>query len=521
MKKRLLFAVLLTAMCLSLSAQIQRGLKESFVLDSFPKVSFVWNTANPELMDKSHFALFEEDSPVDFIFTEQYVDNTKPVNKSILFLWEDMYSHGNQFFFTRDMLTRFFREISIASTDRFEVAVFDRQNDNENTIIKPLVGQFTSDNYRLNDVITSYQRNLHEYVYFPQHSELFRAIEEGISMLKKEVGRTGVIVLVTAGFEINGNEAEMEDVCNKAREAGIPIYVVKYPFVVRYPLTDGASVISTLANKTNGQVISSSTKASMATDNLKRSYLELDSRLRGRDYQFTFISKCDRDGKQHPIRLNVDNETQLQTSYTAPLFTFGQWMAEKWWLVALVVILVACCIVLVVVLAQKNRKERDKANQEKLDELNRKQEENYRRNREENEKLRKELEAKEKNARSAQKAVNNDRLAQLMDANNLHPRLSCKAGNETFNYSINKPRVTLGRNADNDVAFTMNNASFRNKTVSGLHAEIVFNGSTFEVINKSHTYKDGVVVNGRLYKRYALRNGDMIGLGEAIITFYC
>ena len=58
------------------------------------------------------------------------------------------------------------------------------------------------------------------------------------------------------------------------------------------------------------------------------------------------------------------------------------------------------------------------------------------------------------------------------------------------------------------------------QTVSGFHAEIRFTGAAFEIINKSQSYTQGIIVNGQFFQQCTLKSGDKIGLGEAIITFY-
>jgi hypothetical protein len=167
--KKLLSLFLLSLVTLPLSAQMQRGLKGSYIFDSFPVVSFVWNTANTEEMSPSQFVLYEGEKPVDSLKIEVLpIDKSTPVNKSILILWEDMASHGRQSEFAREMLTHFFSEVSIASTDDFNVAVFDRQKDSDRNIIKPLLKQFTSDGKGLVKVIASYTNNSRTYSSYPQ-----------------------------------------------------------------------------------------------------------------------------------------------------------------------------------------------------------------------------------------------------------------------------------------------------------------------------------------------------------------
>ena len=78
---------------------------------------------------------------------------------------------------------------------------------------------------------------------------------------------------------------------------------------------------------------------------------------------------------------------------------------------------------------------------------------------------------------------------------------------------MDKPQITIGRDGHNDLVLS-------DQTVSGYHAEIRFNGTAFELINKSRSYTQGIIVNGQFFQQCTLRSGDMIGLGEALLTFY-
>lgn len=518
--KRTISLFLLSVLAIPLSAQIQRGLKGSYDIDSFPNVSFVWNSPNPEVMSSSSFVLYEGEAPVDFKLTVLPIDQKEPLEKSILILWEDMASHGNQSSFTQALLTEFFSETAIANGDRFEVAVFDRKKDSEKGVLAPLAGQFISDSRHLTEVISNYSKNTRIYPTFTQQSDLYMAINEGITLLKKEPeNRPCVIVVVTAGLNMKaaGASTEMETVRKKALEAGIPIYVVKYPIAGDTP------EVNILAESTFG-IASATFSVPEALSNLQQQYRGMDDRLRGRDYQFQFTAKGERDGEPHPMRLMVNKVRRPLPPYKAPEPTLGMWLVKNWWIATLVLLTIIGIIVLVVMIIKKKNVEREEANKAMQEQMRREHEESERRSRETVEAMRREQEAKEQAAREAaereRRAADEERLCRLMQTKNLYPRLKCMAGNETINYTINSPHTTIGRNEDNDVAFTMRNDSFNNQTVSGRHAEIVFNGTAFEVVNLSHTYTQGIIVNGQFYQRYTLRNGDMIGLGEAVITFY-
>lgn len=514
--RKIALSVVLVLTGLAMQAQPQRGVKGGYDVTEFPKVSFVWNTPNPDLLDSSRFALSENEKPLAITVQALPVENSKTIKKSVLVLWEDMASHSRQSEFTRTVLDRFFREASLCSTDRFNVAVFNRQRDSRPHVLAPLLADFTSDGARLAEEVSSYKRSGEYFSSFPQQSDLYLAINEGIGLLKKEPSdRSGVLVVVTAGLNVkaSGASTEMETVRKNALEAGIPVYVIKYP------LTGNAPEVNTLAESTFG-LVSSSVNADAATNGLKDFYRQFDNRLCGRDYKITFTTESKRDGKDHRLRFKVDKVDRPVPPYKAPNMTFGMWLSKYCWLALLGVLVLAGGLVLIILSVKK----RERTNQAIQEQMRREHEESERRNREAMDNMRREQEEKERTASDAiaraKEAADEERLASLMRNKNLLPRLQCKTGNTVFSYTIGKPRVTLGRNADNDVAFTERNDRFDNMTVSGHHAEIVFTGSAFEVVNVSLSYTQGIIVNGQLCQRHSLRSGDMIGLGEALVTFY-
>ncbi len=72
-------------------------------------------------------------------------------------------------------------------------------------------------------------------------------------------------------------------------------------------------------------------------------------------------------------------------------------------------------------------------------------------------------------------------------------------------YPLTKEKFTLGRKADNDVHVD-------NLAVSGQHALIItiLNDSFLEDLGSTN----GTYVNGKLIKKHALQNGDVVGVGK-------
>jgi predicted component of type VI protein secretion system len=72
-------------------------------------------------------------------------------------------------------------------------------------------------------------------------------------------------------------------------------------------------------------------------------------------------------------------------------------------------------------------------------------------------------------------------------------------------FSLDKECVTIGRKPDNDI-------ELNNLSVSGHHAQIItiLNESFLEDLNSTN----GTFVNAKLIRKFALRNGDVIRIGE-------
>lgn len=509
--RRVLLLIVILVFCCVLLAQPQRGVKGGFNTDEFPKVSFVWNSPNPANLERSMFVLTDENGKnVDFQF-EVLPQGDTVFEKSVLFLWEDMKSHSNQSENTRKLLVDFFKKTAFDKSTRFNVAVFNRKSDLNSNVLKPLMKNFSSNTEGLAESVAQYKKSTRIFNEYPQSTDLYSAIEEGIKMLKKESGRVGIIVVVTAGLNMksSGASTDIGKVLHDAVGADIPIYVVKY-----HQIAGNSVDVNSLAEDTYGQILKlTDGKVDEAVAGLQKLYKNLDANCYGKDYKFVFTSDAKRDGKSHPLGLSVNKVQHPISSFSAPRMTFGFWVKEHVVLFIFFLLLFAGLVVLAVWFIMHSIKKRrlreaenkaqlqqeiDKANQERVSWVNMQRQ--------------KEAERQRKEAQQARE-VEESRLLQLMYSKNMYPRLQCNSGGTSFIYAINQLVTKIGRNENNDVVLP-------HQTVSGFHAEIRFNGTAFEVFNRSQSYKRGIIVNGQFFQQCTLKNGDMIGLGEAVITFY-
>lgn len=509
--KRILLVSCFLLVALCLFSQSKRGLKGSLNTDKFPTISFVWNSANPEKIDKSQFVLTEDNKDMDFNL--EVSDGTGGYSKSILFLWEDMASHRtdkyDQSAFTRDLLKNFFLEANLNSNDRFNVAVFNRRY-NEQDILTLLSPEFTSNREALINAVAGYNASTERFGN-SQESDLYSAIVGAIRLLKKETTDYQVIIVITAGknFIAPGTTSEMESVRREAIDADISIYAIKFPIGGDTPNLD------VLCGATNGYTKLYKSYEQSLVD-LNAMYQELDARCYGHDYKFTFTTGVEQDGSAHQIGFSVGRGQQENLTFTAPAAperTFGMWIKDNLILFISLIVAFVVIVVVVVILVRKRMEKRNKEiaeNKAMLENRIKESNQNLENLKQQHEQERNAKLADEQRKREEEEYA---KLVNIMQIKNLYPRLQCNVSDSMFTYSISKPVTKIGRNEANDVVLA-------NMTVSGFHGEIIFDGSSFVLHNRSNSYKQGIIVNGQFFQQCTLKNGDIIGFGEAVVTFY-
>ena len=496
MRRIITFVFLLFSVCGF--AQVT-NVQDSF----FPRISFDWQEYCVEQRTVADFSLIENEQNIPFEMTE--LSNKKA--KTVLFLWEDMACHSGQYKTIKQILSLFFNGIS-ENGDKFNVVVFNRRPFNAKSGGQnwyPLSDNFLFGNEILAK-INAYKSSTVHYSKDSFAADLYASVEDALKFISENRNDDNMIVLMTAGLNVSlsGATKERASLEEDARKANIPIYVVYYPYLGN---THIPSNIIGIAENTQGKVISAENTTEAANK-----LVEFYTNLNTRSYRFSFITNQRRDGKRHTITLQISNEKSERVRFDVPNMTFRVWVKENLWLfVAMVVASVTLLGIVIWLIARKSAKrnkriaENNSEKQRQINELKERQERD-KQEREETERRRIEKENQK------MKQEEDERLSQLMQTKNFFPRLQYQVDDEGFTYNITKPCTTIGRKGyDNDVTFD-------NTTVSKHHAEIIFTGTGFEIIDKGSTNK--IIVNGAFFQHTMLKDGDVIGLGEVVITFY-
>ncbi|MBQ7449639.1 MAG: FHA domain-containing protein [Paludibacteraceae bacterium] len=510
--KRFIFFVLFFVPAVAFFAQ-QRGASD-FNTDDFPNVSFTWNEYNPEPIQGSQVSLKEDYRPLSFSWRNATPSHVKERNKSVVILWEDMISHGEQSDFTSAMLRSFFSS-GISKNDCFNIIAFNRDK-GDGDFMHSVTNGFTSDIAYIKSELFSRSNSQEQFRANPYSANIYQALDEAISLLGKEPkDNLKVIILISAGMNMNTAGAPKEFVSAEALKRNIPVYIVKYPLNGDFSHKD----IEGIEKITYGElIVPANTRDDYGTAMLlKEAYNKMSRRHYGQDYKVSFSSSGKRDGKTHNITLTI-NGTDHKFTYTSPEFSLKIWIQENPGLTiaaGCAAFLLLVLIIVLVVYSSKKRRAKDEAFRRENELLQAKMEQQKA---EMQQKLDAERKIREgeaaiarKKEQQAQFESRQKELDNIMRTKNLYPRLVFSIDGETRTEVVSAPVVRIGRDAVNDIVIGK-------PTVSRAHAVISFNGSGFEISNVSNTNK--TIVNGQFVDKAALKPNDIIGIGEVTLNFY-
>ena len=230
MKTLIITFISLSILLLSsnLSAQQTGRIENGFNVESFPKVSFIYHSYNPELFNDSNFwYLKEAGTKRDFNVKHLPIGNSSEPQTTLI-LWEDMAHNGNeQYRFTQKVIVGFFNNADIPEKDKFSVSVFNRRK-NEKSALTNITNGFTNDKSQIITAVNNRKHSTEYYTEFPNRSDMYTAIREGLEQLAPFKGVKSIIVF-TSGYSMKNSGSDSESqVLLKAQQLHIPVYIFQY-----------------------------------------------------------------------------------------------------------------------------------------------------------------------------------------------------------------------------------------------------------------------------------------------------
>ena len=513
--KKILFALLCLLSPFALRAQADGYMKETFNSDAFPTVTFVWHDNGAEELSKGDVRFLKENG-LNKDFTMQPLQrDTRNAGKRIVILWEDFMEvskgkdiRAGQHEFIKNTLNLFLASSKLSANDRVTVAQFHRST-NTTKVMQPLDKGFSSDFVGLRSLVTSHRHSDRSFSNAPNSTDLYSAVREAIELLRDlpEDGSSKAVFLFTAGHPRNVAGADSADqVLLLAQRCNIPVYILEY-----YPASGVANETANFARATEGDFeCFDQNGVQRACTTMLSWYDEIDDAYFGHDYRFSFESGMKRGDDPQTVALNI-NGVEYQEQYMPPAFSLKEWMAEHLLLtIALIlfILLVIAAIVVVSVLShsKKTRKLKDLEHKQQAAEAEAQQA-----IAQANSSLDEYKRQQEQSRAAEQERAEQERLASLMKTKNLSPRLVWELEGVKQTYDMNKPTITMGRDAGNDLVFA-------HSSVSRQHAIITYDGYGFYIIDTNST--NHVVVNGKVESQTVLHSADTIQLGQVRIIFY-
>jgi len=499
-------------------------LKGDVNVKKFPNISFKINTYNPD-SDKQGFKLLENNEEKDFeiqAVQPQIKDNSKVV----LILFEDMHhrSHGNQVRDFKKVLNQALPQI-VNEGDLVNLAFFDRNRDGS-TPLNFVLDDYTNDTDLLLDNINNYKKPTDRFNN-QISSDLYNAINDGILDLKnKYKGKNKILVVLSGGKNLElSNYGSIGDLAMLARKYKIPVYSIQY-MIFEHETLDA------LATNSYGKFfhlqgtykLKGDHSVATASDSLVSYMNNAVKRLYGMDYDISYKTSFDKDGQLHSIVIKND-ETSKNINFKSPVCNWLCLIKKHKKLSLIIGSALLLILLLLIYLYRTIRKKQrllkelkekgllDKLDEQQtaLEEQKRKAEMLEQRALEEQKRRVREEEEKRQKEREQQQADAYKKIIREMKGFKGFSKLKIALPDgSTFDWSIKKPTVTIGRGSDNDLHLD-------HPSVSHSHCKIIYKDRQYYITDLNSS--NGTSVNGKKIHEKELSNNDAIQLGKVKLLF--
>ena len=469
----------------------------AFNTGNFPEISFTY-TCYDKPLNRGEITLTTGSERIRVEKVEQLQNPHLSEPSYVLFLWEDMYVNGDMDAFVREVLEEVFMAKSVSSQDKFAIATFNRTPAGSSVLKMQTVG-FISDRSLLYNKVQNYVRSTKvDYEKPSGRTDVYRALKEGIVLLDAQKGRGAKsIVLFTAGNPLEeptvSGAGSMHDVLMMAKSRHIPIGVMQYH------VGRGNVDIGLIAEETHGiqWFETGETKEDAARMLVSTGLVQQQKAYGGYTYKIMFTAPFKRGSDAQTVRFKAGNRVELSGQIVPPPFSIKAWLEEN-----IDVVFCVSAVLLIVLIGGLWRICR-----------------NVRRRKTEEGNDLGQGGTPESGGQSippsssdtgSQRMDEQKRLEDIMRTKNMYPRLQYMENSNTRTYTVQKARISIGRQKDNDFVLSQ-------RTVSGYHCEIYFDGLMFHIRDKNS--KNKVIVNGIVQNQCALKSGDVIELGEVVVLF--
>ncbi len=359
--------------------------------------------------------------------------------------------------------------------------------------------------------------------------DAFKAMYEAMDMMKKSNKDGQKILIVLSGAMGGGKHIyKRDDIQERAKKLNITIHTLNFRINEGFAPEE----YKMISDRTDGMTSNASNSADIK--NALGDFLESRSKKTTEDatqrYILTFEVPNTKDGAEHSYKISYAGREE-SVLFTAPSGVAG---GEKgnWTMVYVILGIIILALVLALMYWQYNEARLRKLEEEEaqaeeeahkqaiIAKKEREHQAKLRDLEEKNIRLQEQLKFKEKEL--AQKPIIEDvptvvppskfdpKKTQIGAGGGSSPMLQVVAGAFSKNFRLNKPTMTIGRGAMNDVIVP-------EQTVSTQHATITIEHGSFYLNDLDST--NGTFVNGSRIDKQLLKPGDLIKMGGANAKF--
>ncbi|MBN2664468.1 MAG: FHA domain-containing protein [Bacteroidales bacterium] len=520
--KRILTSIFIVLFSPSVFSQQIIQVGESDVSE-YPTIKFTVNYYNNSQIDESNIKLINKG--LDVPYTLNVTPHLGASNKQILFIIEDLthYDHNGQREFYRNLLTGTINNF-VNDSDKVNIAIFDRTRDG-NKLLRFLSNNYTNDATNLISKLNSYS-NPSDAFNNKQGSDLYQAIYDGLEDLHaKFPDGNAILVVFSAGYNNqysnNYDPGTLKDLSNSYK---IPIYMIQYE---RWE----HRTLKTFIESTYGSFLYTKDlddAQSKLTDFMNNAV----TKLLGYDYNFSFETDKKPDGKLYSVNVEIESSTQT-ISFTPKCSDFICWIKHKFYIPLAALVVIIILIFVLIKMSKKNKKSFDDIKiqqdeqvqtiqgqlQNSHNQLNNAVDQKLKDSQFEIENLKNErerekqelLQKENQKQLDLQRKINEQNLIGQMKRLGQFPRISADFEGNSYNFEINKPELSFGRQ---DADYVINN-----QYISRLHFKIIFEDNNYYIVNLSTTNPtiiNGTAINGKTL----LNDRDLIIVGPIGLNFF-
>jgi hypothetical protein len=486
MKANLLFCFLLSLFVVG-QAQSQNFQIKSTDASAFPVIRSTVQVPQGTTPQASDFKVVEEGKELNFNFSEaaDSAANTG-TNKAIFIVME---ASG----FTYGTALNNFKQATIEALsglrtgDRVNVAYFGKA-DKSNKTLKMLSAEFTSDITTLKNEITSKVTTSRDTTYV---ADVYKAIYEALDYMaeKQDLPQHKQLIVLSAAINNSRSPIKADDCIEKSQRLKIPIYTITYKTGNRYAPDNFVR----LSDRTNGETTLAKTLTEIRTATRDFISLPPTKPASSGEYVLAFTTANPGNGRMFQYEVRYKGQRQAAT-YKAP-----EAEASGYGMYIIPVILAMAVGMGWFVYQARQKKiayETSKAPEQEA--------------RLRDAEVKEQAQAKPSN-KPANPSPPKDLKRTMVAGGIAAPTLQVTAGTFAQNFTLDRPLLTVGRAAGNDIVIP-------EATVSGKHASITQEGGQFYLTDTGST--NGTFINNlRIQGKHALKPGDVIRMGAAQVKF--